>query len=555
MSKQEENKYVLAMYDIRSKQEFIYKSTHMKEIVGASLLIRDCYREFLYPAAMKISEKGIYGLYDMKDENKTPHPFTREAFKRHLEEGYIGEVVYDGGGNFLVLYKDEESYREVNKRFYYNVLRGTYSMRVLSTHIVGVDFDHYEKDRKRLYDRHRINEQEECVIHPVNALPIVQVDYQSSLPLCRNYTSGMFKKGFKSNKDTVWEKVSYESYQKYEKYEREMNRTGGEDAKIQGAKILDELITQKGEDSHLAVIYIDGNGMGAKVEACTKGKESYEDSVAALREFSAKIQKHYIDDRIKSIDDALADIDETGTEENAGRKRRRFVVYAGDEVTFICNASQAYRIVERYLTELEGVEEFKHRKDGKEEVVVPTSCAGISIFHSHAPFADAYRIAEECCETGKKYMRQRNINASFMDYHYCQGAIGTSLEDIRKHEGTERNSRPWRVETGQASCPDDSISTEILKLMAAELKKAGRSNIKGLAVAAKKSKADFQKELSRILAHYDEKKEGEKLDFSLNGNIKEVEKQQLIYDLVLVYDLWKADLTKEDSDTKQADVG
>ena len=38
-----ENGYVLCMYDIRGKQEFIYKSSKLKEIVGASLIIRDLF--------------------------------------------------------------------------------------------------------------------------------------------------------------------------------------------------------------------------------------------------------------------------------------------------------------------------------------------------------------------------------------------------------------------------------------------------------------------------------------------------------------------------------
>ena len=40
-----ENGYVLCMYDIRGKQEFIYKSSKLKEIVGASLIIRDLFEE------------------------------------------------------------------------------------------------------------------------------------------------------------------------------------------------------------------------------------------------------------------------------------------------------------------------------------------------------------------------------------------------------------------------------------------------------------------------------------------------------------------------------
>ena len=59
---------------------------------------------------------------------------------------------------------------------------------------------------------------------------------------------------------------------------------------------------KKGEDSLLAVIYIDGNNMGAQVQACCKDKSSYEDCVAALRKFSQDVQKNYIDDRKEDID-------------------------------------------------------------------------------------------------------------------------------------------------------------------------------------------------------------------------------------------------------------
>ena len=33
-----DNNYVLAMYDIRGKQDFIYRSSKMKEIIGASYM-------------------------------------------------------------------------------------------------------------------------------------------------------------------------------------------------------------------------------------------------------------------------------------------------------------------------------------------------------------------------------------------------------------------------------------------------------------------------------------------------------------------------------------
>lgn len=503
-----DNNYVLAMYDIRGKQEYIYKSNKMKEIIGASYIIRDCFKDHLYPAAKECSKEGLFDY-----QGECDAAFSRGNFERHLSKGYIGEVVYDGGGNFFVLYQNAESYRRVNQRFYKRVLEGTYSLRVLTSYIEGVNFDHYTEDRKKLYACHRKREQRETLMPPVNALPIVQVDYRSFLPLADQHEVAAGQK----------RKVSYESKRKYEKYERIM-AADSKDRIVEGERLLDKLVTKKGEESLLAVIYIDGNNMGAQVERCLEGTAScYEASIKALRSFSEEIQRHYIDDRIEDVDKRLKERSKHG---------RRFIVYAGDEITFICNARDAYDVAAEYLEKL---------SESGGQGTSRSSCAGIAIFHSHMPFADAYRIAEECCESGKKLMKKEQIaDASLLDFHYCQGAIGTSLEDIRRREETEDVSRPWFMQ--HEACEKDInglvqgryVTKELVSEMKAQLQKAGRSNIKTLLFSAKKGMADFRMETERIKAHQQEKE----IDFSLGGKLDEALQRRLIYDMMIAYDLW-----------------
>ena len=543
--------YILAMYDIRGKQDFIYKSSKIKEIVGGSYIIRDCFDDCLFPAAEECSEKGIFS-YRRNTSHEESNDFTVENFKKRLQEGYIGEVIYDGGGNFFVLYKDVIIYREVNRRFYHNLLEKTYSLKVLTTYIDNVNFDNYREDQKKLYAKHRRREQRESMISPVNTLPIVQTDYRTSLPLAELQYIGDGRVGRE-------EKVSLESKKKYEKYSQ-IEKNGKEDRQIQGSRLLDELVTKRGEESLLAVIYIDGNNMGAQVEKCLNNlkkddgteNKSYEASAKALRNFSAEIQKHYITDRIRDVDALLSE------KEN---EKRRFVIYAGDEVTFICNARNAYDVAVEYLTKL---------AESSEEEAPRTSCAGIAVFHSHAPFPEAYRIAEECCESGKRLMKEEKIeHASLIDFHYCQGAFGTSLEEIRKEEETEDSSRPWFVnctggqhKAGKAELIDGKyVSCEVVQMMQEMLNRAGRSNIKNLALSAKKSAADFKSELERICAHQLEKE----IDFSLGGllNVNDELQRKLIYDMVIVYDIWfdrketkdeNADPEGQDESTEKGDA-
>ena len=48
-----DSKFVLAMYDVRGKQDFIFRTNRIKEIVGASWIIRDIFRDYLFPAVLK----------------------------------------------------------------------------------------------------------------------------------------------------------------------------------------------------------------------------------------------------------------------------------------------------------------------------------------------------------------------------------------------------------------------------------------------------------------------------------------------------------------------
>jgi len=528
-----EDSYILAMYDIRGKQNYIYKSGKMKEIVGASLIIRDCFSDYLFPAAKKVAANGIYSYQvEKNDKEYRAEPFSRDAFRDRVETGgYAGEVVYAGGGNFLVLYKNFEVYREINRIFYRSLLMGTYSLRVLTSYIENVDFDHYDIDSRNLYKLHAVKEREESLIYPVNSLPFVQVDYQSSLPLAKKtVTYGMHE-----------EKVSLESAAKYNKYKNSVDR------KTEGAKILDDLIAGKGVDSHLAVIYIDGNNMGAKVQEKTDNCSTYDESVTALRQFSCDIQKYYIDIPMEKIDQYFIGLPQSKRK----NQKRRFVIYAGDEITFVCSAEYAYDIVQEYFKALEG---NGIKKKG-------SSCAGVAIFHSHAPYAEAYRIAEECCESGKALMKEKGIDeACFMDFHYCQGAIGTSLEDIRIHEGTDGMCTPWLIQyKGSDAAWDHDIPNKgRIEEVKEILQSIAYGNSKGLLYAAKSGDTAFRKEIARIRAHLSEKERKEKMS---SGILKPdaisslTRDRELVYRMMMVYDLWfrKPQVDQKDREGEKAD--
>lgn len=507
-----EEKKVLAMYDVRGKQEYIYRGKKIQEIVGASAIIRDVFSDYLFPAARIVRNRtrdcgGADAIYQYDKTGENVEAFSAENFEQRLAEGtYIGEVVYDGGGNFLVLYRDKETCIQVNKIFTRNLMEKTYTLKVLCTILEDPDFARYRSDNRRLYEKHQVNESIESVIYPVNSLPVVQVDPLTSRPLSvKCFVAGAKEDGKK--------KMSIERAAKYCKYR------SGNQGDMEGEKILDRIVTEKGQESLLAVIYIDGNNMGAQVQECFNGRESYEDCVTELRRFSGEIQKDYVADRIRAInrmlDDKYKDMD---------HKKRRTIVSAGDEMTIICNARDALDVVRAYF---------------KEMPEKCSSCAGIAVFHSHAPYSDAYRLAEECCESGKSWMKENNLNhACLVDFHYCQGGIGISLKKIRDKElQGGKCSRPWLIASRSKDRPKGFFySLELAEELAALLRQLGRSNVKTLLSAALNSPLDLEMELERINAH-----SAAPQDFTLGGRLNEEQKRKLIYDMVLVYDLWFRD--------------
>ena len=558
-----EKDYVLCMYDIRGKQEFIYKSSKLKEIVGASLIIRDLFKDYLYDAAKTYRDrinkevKGSDAVFRYDPNEDKLKKFSFKEFEERMNGNqYIGEIVYDGGGNFLMLYKNEEAMKKTTEIFTKKILKEIGTLRVVATYIGNIREDNYHSDDsknpgdyERLYQKHRFRESTALYTQPYGSLPIVQTSPVSSMPLTYMYDHA--PKDISASGKSYF-KCSAETNAKLKKYWEEAGKHGDE----MGETILDNIVAEtKGEDSMLAIFYIDGNAMGAKVQACLQGKKNYDDCVNLLREFSKKIQKTFIDDRKK---DMLKEDEKQSSDKK--RFRSRILIGAGDEMTIICKADESYETIKEYLSKIPSPY---------------SSCAGAAIFHSHTPFSDAYRIAEQCCEdTCKNYMKDNDLTlANLMDFEYCQGGIGFSLKDIRKENGDSYNSRPWLVESevekngvtmdepreneemlpweeGKAeeernnnekiSNLKDLLSLQKVEKFNTKLSRLGRTNIKGLAVPVSLSETALRTELRRIIAHMskDEKGNKEFKGFKSDADIVEyfVENKKLLKDLVRMYD-------------------
>ena len=157
---------VLALYDFASKQEFIYRTNKIKEISGASALLSKLYKKFVELANCKYNI-----VYDVETKFDIDH-FNAD-----------GQVLYDGGGNLMILFRDEEKYRCFNRIVSAYLLEKVPTLRMIAC-CVPFTGD-FKKDRCNLYRKNRINKN----LHPSFDLtavtPMTQIDPMTFLPVVR----------------------------------------------------------------------------------------------------------------------------------------------------------------------------------------------------------------------------------------------------------------------------------------------------------------------------------------------------------------------------------
>lgn len=175
----------------------------------------------------------------------------------------------------------------------------------------------------------------------------------------------------------------------------------------------------EGDNSWLAMVHIDGNGLGKIIEE----KSGLKDGQEQIKSFS-----HNLDEATKrAARKAVKQLDDKKDEEGKDRFKRipiLPIVLSGDDFTFVCRASVAVEFVNLYLKEFEN-----------ETAVLDglTACAGIAFMKSSYPYYYAYNLAEELCGEAKK---RSNREASCLMMHKIQDSFVEEYDEIVKRELT-----------------------------------------------------------------------------------------------------------------------
>lgn len=445
------NGYILAMYDVRGIQKYIFRTPDLKSAIGASALVEDIIERALKESLSLYEEQT--GTVLRKDldwyvEGEGPKPYQEDA--------YDVQVLYIGGGNAFVVYRNIQAEETDNKAGGFGsvksfsgslassinrlmakyVLESTYSLQLAVAMIEKTN--NYQADQQNIRREMDQVKRNMSAATPFGAIPPVKVDGRTGYPLTAHSDREELSTEARNKRNATARKRWYY---------------------LEDEKKIDSLRTKKGVDSTIAVIHIDGNNLGLRIRSLLKDKVSYQEGVSTQRLISYRIDHSY-----KAAFEKMKQLTE-----KAGKASRQLsikekdifvipVVTAGDDITYVCNGRLALMSVQFFVKEISRYSMAEAPTGQENDRYSFSICAGIAFANSHFPFHIAYDVAEECCENAKKTAKSReNLQGerigNWVDFHICQNVQARNLKVLRAKEyvtslGEELLIRPYYIASG-----------------------------------------------------------------------------------------------------------
>lgn len=446
----EENFY-LVRYEIRQIQNYIFQTSKIKSIKGGSMIVSNYLLEALEDVLdeYKLSH-DLHGLVEKAKEMPIQKIFTEDSQEAgfRFNPGLDFQIAFFGGGNLHCFIKGEENTKKVSialcKKFMIDtgLLRIVYAYEKLKGTITFSDF---EEARKGVEKKMREVKLSMPKSNAAPALPFVYKDSITGFPYT-HYLSGK-ERSFYTTPEAF-------KMTKLKEYDFKMNRN--EVAEI------DDLV-DKGTDSYIAVMHIDGNNIGETINQLLENKEERINKRAKKKNrnpFDLTVKESQ--NLSKEIFQAFNSTAEVVLNDEDNGIRYKAVVNSGDDITIIVKATNAFKFLKEYMRKLQDID------DG-----IFSACAGVAFVKSHFPFAKAYEIAEECCDIAKADVKKdweknkKNRHACAFAYYIVQGGI---LGDVNESRSTfdELESQPYYIYPKEEKGKTDSL--DWLRQRIAELK-------------------------------------------------------------------------------------
>lgn len=408
--------YLLSLIETSSIQGFIFGSNNLRENIGASELVR------LATAGWAVATLG-----QVTPRHNVDPDTEKFLVGQRIEAGQLdAEVIFMGGGGMAVLFAGDDP-DTLAKDFVYRLSRQVVlsapGLGITATHI-PVDFDGDSLYDKKLEAQVLIQQAAHPGSVPVLGLGVTVADTSTGWPTI-DFTSG-----------AVREPASAQRLAKMEAADDATRRLRNSLAQVHQAGYrftdnLDELGGKPGEESYIAVVHIDGNGMAERRQQIEKefvgkkGSATNRAYIEVTRTFSEKLKEAGNQALQKMIGEVLPYAPPAS---DRPVFPVRPIVYGGDDTTWVCDGPLGLELAVLYLQAFEQ----QQLSDGRPGY----ASAGVAIVKKHYPFSRAYQLSEELRGAARDRVKAvlNSKYGSAIDWHITAGGLLGDLESIRERE-------------------------------------------------------------------------------------------------------------------------
>lgn len=414
----------LVILEVSQKQAYIFRSNKLKENITNSAVI-----------AYALGEEYIASVLS--------------------KEGYseAENMVYAGGGHTILTFEDREKAQKLTGMLTESVYRDFDGLSVFTKII---EYDEAMTVEENIHNLTKALEEKKSLRKAAfhkGSFGIEKNDSTTLSPTIMNYEDTDEKKKVVRLEYESAESICPKGYRPAYQFEN----LGG----------------SKNETNFIAVVHIDGNGMGKRVEDLYKsGKivnNDFDKSRRILREFSAGIDSDYKKAFKEMMEDVSRELDNNKCIREAISLSRvskngndcyfpvRKIITAGDDICFVSEGRIGIECAVSFINRLS---QKTNCVDGKNY----SACAGVAIVHQKYPFYKAYELAEMLCSNAKSFNatvhpEDNGQSLSSIDWHVEFGEIRDSMDEIRSMYNTMDNGRlclrPYVINGG------DTLQTDI----------------------------------------------------------------------------------------------
>jgi hypothetical protein len=433
--------YTFTILDTTGIQNYIFNSNRLRENIGASQLVKEVTSDWVKETLEKL---GV------------PRSRQHEAIEH---SNLPAELIYASGGNAQIIFREHETAIQFTRCLSRRVLREARGIQLLAAHktfdwqhdrlcdvvegVIKNELDHYKQTR-------------------IPSSPLLGLGVTVSCNSTQFPAIGMSKDYRQPDDETddAPYPISQEILLKRQAAERaqsaltDLFKSKKQDRSeipdyLVFPRQLDHIGRTEHESSYIAIVHADGNGMGNRFQEYGKSAQNNRDYIDRMRDFSEKVDaagKASLRKVLEKLTDAIDRETRTlygqfdkfelksASKSNSSQYFLPFrpLVYGGDDVTFICDGRVGIELAVAYLKAFEAQSDTM--PDGKKL----TACAGVCLVKTHYPFARAYELSKDLCDSGKALLtallRQEKLEGSAIDWHIANTGLFGRLSRIRERE-------------------------------------------------------------------------------------------------------------------------